>query len=251
MNLVVNARDVMPKGGRLLIETENIYLDKDYVSQHIEIVPGPFIKMTVTDTGKGIDEQTRKRIFDPFFTTKEIGKGTGLGLSTVYGIVKQSGGDIMVYSEIGHGTTFKIYLPRVDEDVAAPIPTVEDENYSGTETVLLVEDEEIVRNLVREILKNFGYKVLEAAEGNEALSVCQTYPDTIHLLLTDTIMPGMGGIELKARIIKLRPEIKLLFMSGYTDDSLTVGGVLDPKIAFIEKPFTPDSLVRKIREVLG
>lgn len=251
MNLAINARDAMPNGGTLTIETQNIYLEDDYVSQHISITPGPFVKMIVTDTGEGMDQETRRQIFEPFFTTKGVGKGTGLGLSTVYGIVKQSGGDIMVYSEIGHGTTFKIYLPCVDEDVQKIKWRGDDkENYSGTETVLLVEDEEIVRNLVREVLTDNGYHVLEADSGNAALSICETYLLPIHLLLTDVIMPGISGPTLKDQIVKLHPNIKVLFMSGYTDDSITASGVLDSETAFIEKPFSPDALVRKMREIL-
>jgi len=250
MNLTINAHDAMPDVGTLTIETKNVYLDADYVSQHLEIEPGPFVRLSVTDTGAGMDEQTQRRIFDPFFTTKELGKGTGLGLSTVYGIVKQSGGDIMVYSEIGHGTTFKIYIPRVDENVQAPGPAVSGEDYSGTETILLVEDEEVVRNLTREILTSYGYKVLEAATGAAALSICDTYSETIHLLLTDVIMPKMSGSDLKDQIIKNCPDIKVLFMSGYTDDSIVHSGILDSDIAFIEKPFSPDSLARKVRNVL-
>lgn len=251
MNLAINAHDAMPDVGTLTIETKNVYLDEDYVSQHIEIAPGPFVRLSVTDTGAGMDEQTQRRIFDPFFTTKELGKGTGLGLSTVYGIVKQSGGDIMVYSEIGHGTTFKIYIPRVDENVQALGPAVSVEDYSGTETILLVEDEEVVRNLTREILTSYGYKVLEAKSGPEALSICDAHSEPIHLLLTDVIMPKMSGSDLKDQMIKNCPDIKILFMSGYTDDSIAHSGILDSDIAFIEKPFSPDSLVRKVRDVLG
>lgn len=250
LNLVINARDAMPGGGRLTIETRNVELDKDYVSQHIEIVPGPFVKMTITDSGEGMDEKTRQRMFDPFFTTKEVGKGTGLGLSTVYGIIKQSGGDIMVYSEKGHGTTFKIYLPRVNETETPVRPQLDTGNYFGTETILLVEDEDVVRNLTKKILMDFGYTVLEAPLGNVAVSICQGHPGKIHLLLTDMVMPGMSGVELKDRALESQPDLKLLFMSGYTDDSLSIEGLLDSGSAFIEKPFTPDALARKVREVL-
>ena len=251
MNLATNARDAMPNGGTLTIKTQNVYLDEDYVSHHINVSSGEFVKLTVTDTGEGMDAATQLHIFEPFFTTKEVGKGTGLGLSTVYGIVKQSGGDIMVYSEIGHGTTFKIYLPCIDEAADKPKWTGERKQiYSGTETILLVEDEEIVRNLVREILTDNGYTVLEAAGGKAALSICETYAEPIHLLLTDVIMPTMGGSELKDLVVKLRPDICVLFMSGYTDDSIAHRGIYDADIAFIEKPFTPDALARKIREVL-
>jgi len=251
MNLSVNARDAMPHGGTLTIETQNAYLDEDYVSQHLTIAPGPFVRLTVTDTGVGMDESTKRHIFEPFFTTKEVGKGTGLGLSMVYGVVKQSGGDIMVYSELEHGTTFKIYLPRVDETVERPKWTGERKQmYLGTETVLLVEDEDVVRNLVHEILTEGGYKVLECNSGAEALKVCSSYRQPIHLLLSDVIMPKMSGSELKDEIVKILPDIKILFMSGYTDDSIANRGVFDDAIAFIEKPFTPDALARKVREVL-
>jgi len=252
MNLAVNARDAMPNGGMLTIETQNIYLDKDYVSQHIAITPGRFVKMTVTDNGEGMDEKTQRRAFEPFFSTKEVGKGTGLGLSTVFGIVKQSGGDIMVYSEVGHGTTFKIYLPRVDDDVEKSRwkEDIDEGSYSGSETILLVEDEGVVRTLVRDVLKSNGYRVLETASGSEALSVCGTYSEPIQLLLTDVIMPKMSGSELKVMVTEQRPEIKVLFMSGYTDDAISAGGFLDRGTAFIEKPFSPDSLARKVRETL-
>ena len=198
-----------------------------------------------------MDEKTRRRIFEPFFTTKPVGKGTGLGLSTVYGIVKQSGGDIMVYSEVGHGTTFKIYLPCVNDIVQKPKWTgTGEERYLGTETILLVEDEEIVRSLVCEILTSNGYHILEAAGGKAALAVCDTHPEPIHMLLTDVVMPKMSGRELRDQVIKLHPDIKVLFMSGYTDDAIAHRGVFDSHNEFIEKPFTPDSLARKVREVL-
>jgi two-component system, cell cycle sensor histidine kinase and response regulator CckA len=250
MNLTINARDAMPNGGTLTIETQNVFLDEEYVSQHIEITAGPFVKLVVTDSGQGMDEETRRRIFEPFFTTKEVGKGTGLGLSTVYGIVKQSGGDIMVYSEIGHGTTFKIYLPSIDETVQRPKWIDEGEDSSGTETILVVEDEEIVRNLVSAILEGLGYKVLEAGNGEAALSICKNYTGPIHLLLSDVIMPNMSGSELRENIVKVCPDIRVMFMSGYTDDSISNSGILASKTAFIEKPFTPDKLARKVREVL-
>lgn len=251
MNLAVNARDAMLAGGKLTIETQNIFLDEDYVSEHIAISSGPFVRIIVTDTGVGMDSKTKQSVFEPFFTTKGIGKGTGLGLSTVYGIIKQSGGDIMVYSELGHGTTFKIYLPRVDEVLDKSRSTnFDNKNLSGTETILLVEDDEIVRALVREVLTGNGYKVLESSSGREALSICSTYSEPIHLLLTDVIMPKMSGNELKTEVVKLLPEIKILFMSGYTDDAISDGGFLDSGTAFIEKPYTPDGLALKVREVL-
>lgn len=249
MNLAVNARDAMPDGGKLTIQTENVYLDQAETSQPLSVVTGPFVKMTVRDTGHGIDRETRRRMFEPFFTTKEVGKGSGLGLSTVHGIVMQSGGDIAVRSRPGYGTTFEVYLPCVDERIQVP-QWIEGSvgDYSGTETILLVEDEEIVRNLVRAILRGNGYNVLEAPSGRRALSILDTYAETVHLLLTDMVMPGMSGHELRNHVKELRPDIKVLFMSGYTDDSLLLGGVLDS--ALIEKPFTPDGLSRRVREVL-
>lgn len=252
MNLAVNARDAMPNGGTLTIETRNVYLSEEEAAQHVSVEPGPFIKMTVIDTGHGIDPDMKRRIFEPFFTTKETGKGTGLGLSTVHGIVMQSGGDIAVRSEVGQGTAFEIYLPCVDENVQPP-RWVEGagEDYSGTETVLLVEDDEIVRSLIREILKDHGYQVLEAADGTTALSIFEIYKAKINLLLTDIIMPGMSGGELRDRAVEMRPDIKVLFISGYTDDSLSQSGILNSGATFLEKPFTPDDLAQKVREVLG
>ncbi|HEV7700197.1 MAG TPA: PAS domain S-box protein [Pyrinomonadaceae bacterium] len=251
VNLAVNARDAMLDGGTLTIETENVELGDDYVGAHITALPGRYVRMTVTDTGEGMDEAVQHRIFEPFFTTKALGKGTGLGLSTVHGIVEQSSGSIRVYSEVGHGTTFKIYIPRVDETVEGT-PWIEDrqEDLTGTETILMVEDDEIVRQLVLEILTGSGYYVLEADSGNAALSICQTYTEPIHLLLTDVIMPGISGPAVKDEIVKLLPDIKVLFMSGYTDDSIASKGILDSGTAFIEKPFSPDALGRKIREIL-
>jgi CheY-like chemotaxis protein len=251
MNLAVNARDAMPDGGTLTIETQNVYLDEEHASQHIAIEPGPYVKMTVTDTGAGMDEHTQEHLFEPFFTTKGLGKGTGLGLSTVHGIVKQSGGDIIIHSELGHGSTFEVYLPCVDETVQKPKWVGDDKDESsGTETILLVEDEEIVRNLVREILMSNGYHVMEAASGEAALTMIDGCSDPIHMLLTDVVMPKMSGNMLKERVVEVRPEIKVLFMSGYTDGSISLNGHLESDTAFIEKPFTPDILARKIREVL-
>lgn len=251
MNLVINARDAMPDGGTLTIETSNVHLDESYISDHALDTPGDFIRISVTDSGVGMDLATRSRIFEPFFTTKEIGKGTGLGLSTVYGIVKQSGGDVIVYSEPGHGTTFKVYLPAVGDSVPKRRWAGEaEESYAGTETILLVEDEEIVRTFVSTILKANGYNVLEAPDGKKALEVSRGYADTIHMLLTDLIMPRMSGTELKNQLTKLRPGIKYLFMSGYTDDSISNQGVIISETAFIEKPFSPVALSQKVREVL-
>jgi two-component system, cell cycle sensor histidine kinase and response regulator CckA len=251
MNLVVNARDAMLHGGKLTIETQNIYLDKEYGKQHIAVIPGSYVMLAVSDTGIGMDEQTKARIFEPFFTTKEPGKGTGLGLSTVYGIVKQSGGTIWVYSEIGQGTTFKVYFPRVDKGTEEHKRSPETEgSLLGTETILLAEDEEIVRKLVSEVLKSYGYQVLEADNGGAALLICERHKAPIHLLVSDAIMPEMSGRELAGQLAQLRPEMKVLFMSGYTDNAIQHQGVIEEKAHFIQKPFSPDALAYKVREVL-
>jgi signal transduction histidine kinase/CheY-like chemotaxis protein len=252
VNLVVNSQDAMPQGGKLTIETANVDLDADYAGRHLTIQPGPHVMLAVSDNGDGMNEETKARIFDPFFTTKEYGKGTGLGLSTVYGIVKQSGGNIWVYSEPGRGTTFKIYLPRLDnaqEYVAAhsPAPAVPDR---GSETILLVEDEDMVRQVARRILEHSGYTILEAEGASTALSMSRDYQGPIHLLLTDVLMPGMGGRELAERLIPLRPEMQVLFMSGHTENAIVHQGVLDPGIAFIQKPFRREVFVGKVRQVL-
>lgn len=252
MNLAINARDAMPKGGKLTIETGNVDVDEEYAVHHFSVCPGRYVVLAISDTGCGMDEETQSHIFDPFFTTKELGKGTGLGLSTVYGIVKQSGGNIWVYSEVGRGTTFKIYLPCVDdvpEDqrVRADAATLE----IGTETVLLVEDEERVRDMTKEILQESGYKVLEAKHGQDALLVAGQHPGIIHLMLSDVVMPLMSGRELAEQLAPLRKEMKVLYMSGYTDDAIVHHGVLDEGMSFIEKPFTPNGLARKVRETLN
>jgi PAS domain S-box-containing protein len=252
LNLAVNARDAMPHGGKLTIETGNVYLDWEYAAQHIAVKPGHYVMVAVSDTGCGMDEKTQARIFEPFFTTKEAGKGTGLGLSTVYGIVKQSGGNIWVYSEVGQGTTFKVYLPRVDEGAEEYKRSAEpEEALQGTGVILLAEDEHMVRKLAREVLEMCGYKVLEAANGGDALLTCERHKEPIDLLVTDVIMPEMGGRELSSRLGQLRPEMKVLYMSGYTDNAIVHQGVLDEEANFIQKPFSPQTLASKVREVLG
>ncbi len=252
MNLVVNARDAMPEGGRLTIETADVVLDSDYARRHVDVSPGRYIMLAVSDAGCGMDKKTQARIFEPFFTTKEEGKGTGLGLSTVYGIVKQSGGNIWVYSEPGRGTTFRIYLPRIEEAAEAVEPDKAPEPLpTGSETILLVEDEAGVRNLAKKILETYGYKVLDAAEGEDAFRLSGQHKGLIHLMVTDMVMPEMSGRELADRLKPSRPNMKVLFMSGYTDKAMLHQGELDPGMAFLQKPFTPQTLARKVREVLG
>lgn len=251
MNLVVNARDAMPTGGKLTIETTNAELDREYASTHVGVNPGAYVVLAVSDTGTGMSEQVRKQIFEPFFTTKEKGKGTGLGLSTVYGVVKQSGGNIWVYSEPNHGTTFKVYLPALaSTSTSSEAKAAESPIPRGSETVLLVEDEEVVRGLARKILEDAGYSVLVAPQGEEAVRLCNEHTNEIHLLLTDVVMPGAGGKVIADRLSALRPGIKVLFMSGYTDEAIVHHGVLDSNVEFIQKPFTPMGLSKKVREVL-
>jgi two-component system cell cycle sensor histidine kinase/response regulator CckA len=251
MNLCVNARDAMPKGGKLTIETNKVQVGEEFSSYHMSVPPGKYVMLAVSDTGCGMDAATQARIFEPFFTTKEVGKGTGLGLATVYGIVKQSGGTIWVYSELSCGTTFKIYLPIVEDSVShSPVINVEQDSQKGTETILLVEDEEIVRDMATEILRDSGYRVLEAKHGTEALTLCEQFDGQIHLMLSDVVMPNMSGRELAEQLSPQRSSMKVLYMSGYTDDAIVHHGVLDEGTAFIAKPFSPDALSRKVREVL-
>jgi hypothetical protein len=252
VNLVVNARDAMPLGGHIGIETCNVRIDEAYAQTHIGVSPGEFVMIAVSDTGHGMDAATRQNIFEPFFTTKQSGKGTGLGLATVYGMVKQSGGDIRVYSEPGHGTTFKIYFPRV----VAPVPAGSAEaprppRRHGGETVLLVEDEAQVRELEIRMLTQLGYAVLPAGNGQEAIEVSRSHPGKISLLVTDVVMPNMSGKQVADALLSSRPGLKVLFLSGYTENTAVVQGVLDSSVHFLSKPFTHEVLARKIREILA
>jgi PAS domain S-box-containing protein len=252
LNLVVNARDAMPDGGRLTIETSNVELDQGYAATHTSVEPGLYVMLTVTDTGCGMDAATQGRIFEPFFTTKGPGKGTGLGLATVYGVVKQSGGYIYVYSEVNHGTTFKIYLPQVTAEIDKPTAEGEKKRSArGSETILFVEDEQSVRELVRDYLVGAGYCMLEAPDGVQALKVAAAHPGPIHMLITDVVMPHLSGPELATKLSSERAGLRVLFISGYTDDTVFRHGVLEGGVAFLQKPFNLKALSQKIREVLS
>jgi PAS domain S-box-containing protein len=252
MNLAVNARDAMPRGGKITIETANVELDDLCTRQHMEVEPGSYVLLAVSDTGYGMDKATLSQIFEPFFTTKEPGQGTGLGLATVYGIIRQSGGHIWVYSEPGCGTAFKVYLPRVEADAdPQEVQGFRDELAQGAETILLVEDEHSVRRLAREILEMNGYTVFEAARGSESIEICENEREAIDMMLTDVVMPGMSGPELAAYLAPARPDLKVLYLSGYSDRAVINHGMLASGTAFLQKPFTPASLLNKVREILN
>jgi PAS domain S-box-containing protein len=252
MNLAVNARDAMPEGGKLTIETATVVLDEEYAHRHQDVRPGPYVMLAMTDTGIGMDPATMAKIFEPFFTTKAPGKGTGLGLATIYGIVKQSGGHIWVYSELGRGTTFKVYLPRSDaERTVIDTPPARVPSPPGTETILLVEDDAQVRELIRAALESAGYVVLATGDAQEALQMCTSRGGPIHLLLTDLVLPKMGGRELMEKVRGVLPGVKVVFMSGYTEHAMIHHGVLEAGTAFLEKPISPSLLLERIRHYLG
>ncbi len=252
VNLTVNARDAMPNGGHLTIETADVSLDEHFARQHPSARPGPHVVLAVSDTGHGMDAATQSRVFEPFFTTKPKGRGTGLGLATVYGIVKQSGGHLWVYSEVGRGTTFKVYLPWTDEPLqAARAQPVAVKDVRGTETVLIVEDEDIVRSFAEKALSRYGYTVHAIADPARAVEFARVHHARIHLLLTDVVLPGMSGPTLATELLRWHAESKVLYMSGYTNDAIMHHGVLEPGTPFMQKPFTTDALARKVREILG
>ncbi len=251
MNLVLNARDAMPEGGRITIETRNEEVDREYVASHPLVRPGPYALLAVTDTGTGMDAATQARIFEPFFTTKETGRGTGMGLSVVYGIVHQSGGEVWVYSEVGVGTTFKIYLPRIDDAVVELARKAQSGALPrGVETVLLVDDEAALRELIRQVLERNGYSVLVARDGTEALRLAKEHAGPIELLMTDVVMPGLSGTKVAELVAADRPEIKVLFVSGYSDDAVVRRDLMAPGTGFLSKPFALEAVLRQIRQLL-
>jgi len=251
MNLCVNARDAMPHGGQLTVETDNIVLDEAYAWEHPQVQPGAYVLLSVSDTGIGMDEEVKSHLFEPFFTTKETGKGTGLGLATVYGIIHQSGGHIHASSELGVGTTFRIYLPRVEEEAESIARKGELARLPrGTETILLLEDEDVVRQLAVRALRMRGYTVLEARRPSEAIFINERQTTAIALLVTDVVLPEMGGRDLAERLASSRPEMRVLYISGYMDDTIADHGALEPGVTLLEKPFTPADLLGKVREVL-
>ncbi len=250
MNLVLNSRDAMPDGGKLIVETANVVIDEEYASSHADTTPGEYVMIAVTDSGAGMTREVREKLFEPFFTTKEKGKGTGLGLPSVYGIVKQSGGFLWVYSEVDQGTTFKVYLPRATEPQQTSHRTPTRNRNVGAETILLVEDDAEVRQVASRILRRNGYRVLEADNGAEALRVCENEEDEVDLIVTDLVMPEMGGSELAERIRENQPDARILFTSGYTEDAVFRQSLLHTGEAFLEKPFTPAKLANKARQVL-
>jgi CheY-like chemotaxis protein len=251
INLAVNARDAMPQGGKLTIATSSAELDETFTHPYPDLPPGPYVMLTVSDTGIGMDEATKTHLFEPFFTTKGAREGTGLGLATVYGIVKQSAGHIVVHSELGQGTAFTIYFPVVDDVISSDKPHAGLKSPPlGNETILLTEDEPAVLALARHALEMHGYTVLEAGQSDSALDIAEGHKGPIHLLVTDVVMPGMSGRELSERLAAVRPDLKVLYLSGYTDDAVIRHGVLQAETAFLQKPFTPSSLAAKVREVL-
>jgi CheY-like chemotaxis protein len=252
INLAVNARDAMPGGGTLTITTDNAELFEEHGERHLGAAPGKYIMIAVTDSGTGMTKEVQQRLFEPFYTTKGVGKGTGLGLATVHGIVKQLGGDIYVYSELEHGTTFKVFFPRLTKLTDVVIATQEHRAVTprGSETILLAEDDEALRALGARVLGSLGYRVLVARTGKEALQIVADYTGSIDLIATDVVMPEMNGSQLVEKVLEARPDIRVLFMSGYTDDEVMRRGVIDGQTAFLQKPFTPDLLAFKVREVL-